>query len=439
MPAEGSATGPAVADQDRGEVVDRLVVFLRSKASVDAADKAKALLWRCAAEGRGIGPLGPLVAAEVAAAVERFDEARTGGEPGPTAGTREPAARAGPDAPRPAAGRGACVAGAGEEDRDSASSGSEAGREVIPRPWGPSQHQRPRHCVDARPRRLSGAASDHPGRTDERHRPARPGVVRELAAYLGAQPASRRESAKEALRSAVQNGWRIAGVSSLSAEEVEQAIEDSEEQQSEAQDLYRRRAPPSAALALPDRAWSRDGGAGSPRPGTGTGTWSRVVEALREAEASETSGRGSDWDARRPSGRRPAAQAVQAVRDRSPAEVGAASQGDPGSSSQAPCREPWELVYRGASASARAPDSEASPHPGPWQAGWDADSRGEQRWQGSWSGWGAGRPEDWGAGADSWSGGRWQGSWPGWYGSWSADAPYSAQGSGGWDWKASAS
>ncbi|CAJ1437002.1 unnamed protein product [Effrenium voratum] len=48
----------------RSDVVEKLVRFLHLKAETQQADKAQALLWRCAAEGRAVHPFGALSAAE---------------------------------------------------------------------------------------------------------------------------------------------------------------------------------------------------------------------------------------------------------------------------------------------------------------------------------------------------------------------------------------
>ena len=62
------------ADACRPEVVEKLLGFLEAKIKDGGVDKAKALLWRCAAEGRGIGPIGTLTSKEVRIAVEKFED-----------------------------------------------------------------------------------------------------------------------------------------------------------------------------------------------------------------------------------------------------------------------------------------------------------------------------------------------------------------------------
>lgn len=110
---------------------------------------------------------------------------------------------------------------------------------MIPRPWGPEQRRRHKEATELKQRQqrqqqrglqlVSRPGHDRRDETDRSRHVVRPGVVEELRVYLRAQPTARRESAKLALRNAVQNNWRIAGLSSLLHEEVEQAITESVE------------------------------------------------------------------------------------------------------------------------------------------------------------------------------------------------------------------
>ena len=70
MPTEQVSLSP------RPNIVETLEKFLQLKALSHQDDQAKALLWRCAAEGRHVQPFGPLSANEVRQAIGNFDEKR---------------------------------------------------------------------------------------------------------------------------------------------------------------------------------------------------------------------------------------------------------------------------------------------------------------------------------------------------------------------------
>lgn len=57
----------------RLDVVDKLERFLELKAQSHQTEQAKSLLWRCAAEGRGVHPLGVLSVTEVRQAISGFE------------------------------------------------------------------------------------------------------------------------------------------------------------------------------------------------------------------------------------------------------------------------------------------------------------------------------------------------------------------------------
>ncbi|CAJ1418872.1 unnamed protein product [Effrenium voratum] len=67
----------------RSDVVEKLVRFLHLKAETQQADKAQALLWRCAAEGRAVHPFGALSAAEVRRAIAKFEQKKEPKEDAP--------------------------------------------------------------------------------------------------------------------------------------------------------------------------------------------------------------------------------------------------------------------------------------------------------------------------------------------------------------------
>ncbi|CAJ1381940.1 unnamed protein product [Effrenium voratum] len=64
-------------------IVEKLVRFLHLKAETQQADKAQALLWRCAAEGRAVHPFGALSAAEVRRAIAKFEQKKEPKEDAP--------------------------------------------------------------------------------------------------------------------------------------------------------------------------------------------------------------------------------------------------------------------------------------------------------------------------------------------------------------------
>ncbi|CAE8638748.1 unnamed protein product [Polarella glacialis] len=147
--------------------------------------------------------------------------------------------------------------------------------------------------------RLSGRAGE------PEKAPERPELVKELTSYLRSQSPTRRASAKEALRNAVKNNWRIAGISTLTSAEVEKAISLSSEGRCRPDVLpvpdssYSQAGRAQGTLALTNSSatstdWrnhtsygSRDAGSGDwKRAYSGgassiEGSWSRVVDALR--------------------------------------------------------------------------------------------------------------------------------------------------------------
>jgi len=258
-----SDTADAGAPNYRCEVVERLLGFLQTKAEGEI-DKAKALLWRCAAEGRGLGLIGSLTVAEVRAAVDEFDLwasqqlHATATSSVPDAGSvcsseGSSCARVFVDGRaqvkaslRSSDGRGDKGTNSTLEPEDGEtpgrrSRGQKDGRKgrtrrdkkapagvsenragdqaVIPRPWGPARRNLHKELVEARHLPLLSLGLGNGTGT-----PIRAQLVRQLAAYLQEQPSVRRVSATRALRNAAYNGWRLAGISSLRQEEVENAI-----------------------------------------------------------------------------------------------------------------------------------------------------------------------------------------------------------------------
>lgn len=273
QPCDGAASSVTLGVHDseadegalncRCEVVERLLGFLQTKAEGEI-DKAKALLWRCAAEGRGLGLIGSLTVAEVRAAVDEFDlwasqqryttptvnvpdagsvcssEGSSGarvfvdGKAQVKASLRSPDGRGdkgtnsslepedGETPGRRSRGQKDGKRGRTRRDKKApagVSENREGDQAVIPRPWGPARRNLHKELVEARHLPLLSLGLGNGTGT-----PVRVQLVRQLAAYLQEQPSVRRVSATRALRNAAYKGWRLAGISSLRQEEVESAI-----------------------------------------------------------------------------------------------------------------------------------------------------------------------------------------------------------------------
>ncbi|CAE7253802.1 Pol, partial [Symbiodinium sp. CCMP2456] len=222
--------------------VDKLVQFLHLKAEQHLSDKAQALLWRCAAEGRSVHPFGVLAAAEVRRAVGKFEQLQRRGEEKP----QEPASVT--------------------ESR-------------------PSVKPRSRESEEA----SNSRDGQNAGKTS-----ARPQVVKDIALYLRSQTPKRRGSSEQILRTAAKRQWDVAGYSNLSRDEVEKAIflgagkrvtrpvgnalgdasatakveiGNEENQQSKAKAVAQRRASPSKSKEKEKKEVK--------------GAWGHVVDALR--------------------------------------------------------------------------------------------------------------------------------------------------------------
>jgi len=290
----------------RADVIDKLVGFLQLKERMP--DKAKALLWRCAAEGRGIGPFGALTAAEVCAAIDRFD-AEVNLDEDPSDAIEDDVVDGLQIWSSTSSRSGRDVVGdkrrSWQDDRTERSDTDSRGqhrssrktasdkldlldeKDSIPRPWGPELRRRHRELLERQRSSTALAVRSQSSSEGDKREPrpsVRERVVHEIADYLREQSPACRESAKNALRKVVRNGWRIAGVSSLQDEEVERAVM-----------LSLQSGSMTSQLALPSRSeWDRIHQNGSEvthchrdveetsvSKNSRSIAWSRVVEVLR--------------------------------------------------------------------------------------------------------------------------------------------------------------
>eukprot|EP00913_Durusdinium_trenchii_P030771 g28819.t1 len=179
-----SLSSPASSTQvlplsPRLDVVEKLERFLQLKAQSAQADQAKALLWRCAAEGRAVHPFGALSASEVRQAIASFDQ-----KPDEREGRK----------PSWAALEGADGHSIGKSQADVVSKARPQVDTWLK--WWPLQFS-----------------------FDLKHE------VKELALYLRSQTPKRRSNSQQLLRVAAERRWQVAGINGiLTNDEVEKAI-----------------------------------------------------------------------------------------------------------------------------------------------------------------------------------------------------------------------
>ncbi|CAE7441451.1 Pol [Symbiodinium sp. CCMP2592] len=169
----GASVSPVASRQKGVDCrVDKLVQFLHLKADQHLSDKAQALLWRCAAEGRSVHPFGVLAAAEVRRAVGKFEQLQ---------------------------------------------------RRAEEKILGPASVLESRLSAKPRSRESEEASNSRDGQVAGKTS-ARPQVVKDIALYLRSQTPKRRGSSEQILRTAAKRQWDVAGYSNLSRDEVEKAI-----------------------------------------------------------------------------------------------------------------------------------------------------------------------------------------------------------------------